>query len=184
MSLELCLYPDPVLESSCRKVKDPTSHEELITHMRKIMYDRDGVGLAAPQVGETLALFILRTDFEERKDEVFMNPKIHSVRDREILEEGCLSFPNIRVDIERGTRVEFQAITPQGEKVERTMTGIQAQCVQHEMDHLQGETLVDRCDLSQKMAINDDLQLLKEGGIPDPPDEEPLRPSPGDSTDN
>lgn len=176
MSLDLCLFPDPILGETCEPVEDPAQHESLIDRMSTIMHDRDGVGIAAPQLGTPLEIFVICVDFEEPTDEVFINPEIISVDEYETLEEGCLSFPNIRVDLERGLQVEVEATRPSGERVKRSLEGIQAQCVQHEMDHLQGKTLLDRCDLTQKMEINDKIQMLKNGKIPDPPEDSSVHP--------
>ncbi len=168
MSRQLQLYPNEILNEPCETVNDPSNWHELREAMVEVLYDNDGIGLAAPQVGEPVQLFLLRLDPEKRLHEAYFNPEIHSVEEEETLTEGCLSFPNIEVDVERGMTVTFSALTPAGESVHRTLNGLQAQCVQHEVDHLRGETLLDRCDLSQKMEINERLTMLKEGKIPPP----------------
>lgn len=168
MSRELVLYPDEGLNEACDPVDDPSEWDELRERMVDVLYERNGIGLAAPQVGESIQLFLLRLDVEKRLHEAYFNPEITSVRETETLNEGCLSFPNIEVEIDRGTEVTFEALTPTGERVERTVSGIQAQCVQHEVDHLHGRTLLDRCDLSQKIAVQDRLKMLENGEIPPP----------------
>lgn len=168
MSRELVLYPSDGLEQKCEPVSDPTEWDDLRERMAEVLYDRNGIGLAAPQVGESIQLFLLRLDPDQRLHEAYFNPEILEVRDRETLTEGCLSFPNIEVGLERGTEVTFEALTPTNERVERTVTGLQAQCVQHEVDHLRGKTLLDRCSLTQKMEIQDRLEMLEDGEIPPP----------------
>lgn len=168
MSRELVLYPNEELNEECDPVEDPSDWDDLRDRMVDLLYEKNGIGLAAPQVGESIQLFLLRLDVEKRLHEAYFNPEITSVQREETLKEGCLSFPNIEVEIERGTEVTFEALTPTGERVERSVSGIQAQCAQHEVDHLHGRTLLDHCDLSQKMAVQDRLRMIENGEIPPP----------------
>lgn len=176
MDHELVLYPGDVLSEECELVENPGDWDELISDMEEVLYDRNGIGLAAPQVGETLQLFLLRLDAEKRLHEAYFNPNILELETEDTLVEGCLSFPNIEVEIERATWVRFEATTPTGKDVERTVEGLQAQCVQHEIDHLHGKTLLDRCDLSQKMAIQEKLKMLENGEIPPVEEDNKIRP--------
>jgi peptide deformylase len=171
MSRELTLYPDDVLNTPCEEVTDPSEWDQLREDMVDLLYEKNGIGLAAPQVGESIQLFLLRLDPDKQLHEAYFNPVIESIEQKETLTEGCLSFPNVEVQIDRGLSVTFTALTPAGDSVERTVSGIQAQCVQHEVDHLKGKTLLDRCDLSQKMKINDRLSMLEDGEIPPPIEE-------------
>lgn len=170
MSDELVLYPSDTLKETCEKVEDPAQWDQLRERMVEKLYEKNGIGLAAPQVGELIQLFLLRLDPEKRLHEAYFNPEIVSVDQTKTLTEGCLSFPNIEVEVERGMEVVFEAVTPTGEEVSREVNGLQAQCVQHEVDHLQGKTLLDRCDLTQKMTIKDKLKTLENGEIPPPPE--------------
>lgn len=151
-------YPDPVLKEQCDPVEDPRHWSGLIDDMEEILYEEKGVGLAASQVGESVQIFLLCLDLEERVHETYINPEIHEVRHTDTVSEGCLSFPGVTVDIERGREVHFSALTPGGKQIERTLDGLQAQCVQHEFDHLQGKSLVDHCNLTQKMEIDEALK--------------------------
>lgn len=166
MDHDLKLYPDDVLENECDPVDDPGRWDDLIDDMETVLYDHNGIGLAAPQVGETIQLFLLRLDADKHLHEAYFNPEILELETEETLTEGCLSFPNIEIEVDRATRVTFEAVTPAGKDVERTVEGLQAQCVQHEIDHLNGRTLIDRCNLSQKMEIQDKLKMLENGEIP------------------
>jgi peptide deformylase len=163
MEKELVYYPDPVLKEACDPVEDPDRWSDLIERMETLLYEHRGIGLAAPQIGESVQIFLLRLDPEEKVHETYINPEIHETRNPETIPEGCLSFPDVTVEIERGTTVNFSATTPGGKEVERTLEGLQAQCVQHEVDHLRGRTLVDHCDLSQKMEID---RALKQNETP------------------
>lgn len=161
MSRELVYYPDPILKDGCDPVEKPGEWSELIDDMEEVLYENNGVGLAAPQVGEAVQIFLLRLDIEEQVHETYINPEIQSIGNRETVSEGCLSFPDITVEIERGLSVNFTALTPGGKEIERSLEGLQAQCVQHEVDHLHGNSLIDHCDLTQKMEID---EALKESG--------------------
>lgn len=172
MDRELILYPSSNLEITCEKVTDPSEWDDLRELMAQLLYEKNGIGLAAPQLGESIQLFLLRLHPDRRLHEAYFNPEIKSIIESEPVIEGCLSFPNIEVEIERPTHLTFSALTPGGEKVERTVKGLQAQCVQHEIDHLRGKTLLDHCDLAQKIQIQEKLKMLEEGKIPPPPDEE------------
>lgn len=167
-SRRLVLFPSEGLNEECEPVSDPSEWDDLRDRMAEVLYEKNGIGLAAPQVGESIQLFLLRLDPEKRLHEAYFNPEILDVQNNESLTEGCLSFPNIEIKVDRGTEVTFEALTPAGESVERTVTGLQAQCVQHEVDHLHGRTLLDRCSLTQKMEIQDRLEMLENGDIPPP----------------
>ncbi len=167
MESELVLYPDELLEQAAPPVEDPAEWKDLIERMKGSLRRLEGIGLAAPQVGTSIRIFVMTLDPENDLHEAYLNPEIVSVRGEETVTEGCLSFPDITVEITRGREVDFRALTPGGESVERTVEGLQAQCVQHEVDHLQGKTLLDHCGLQQKLEINDVLQKQSRGTHPD-----------------
>lgn len=179
MANDLQLYPQEILEKTCRTVDNPGDWDDLIDDMEEVLYENNGIGLAAPQVGETIQLFLLRLDADKRLHEAYFNPEIINTEQEETLTEGCLSFPNIEVEVNRATRVEFAGTTPAGKRVERTVEGLQAQCVQHEVDHLKGRTLLDNCGLSQKMEIQDKLKMLENGEIPPVEEDNQIRPHSG-----
>lgn len=158
MTRSLRYYPDPVLTEPCEPVEDPAAHDDLVEAMVNVLYGEDGVGLAAPQVGVSRQLFLLCLDPEKQWHEVYINPSIHEVEDERPVEEGCLSFPDVTVEVERGSQVSFSAVTPSGREIQRTVEGLQAHCVQHEVDHLRGRTLIDYCDLQEKMALDETLR--------------------------
>jgi len=158
MSRELLYYPDDHLKQECEAIEDPGEWKDLIEEMAPILYEHNGVGLAAPQVGVPIQLFLLRLDFEENIHEAYLNPEILDVSNRDVVDEACLSYPGVSVEIERGQQVYFRALTPSGKEIERSFDGLLAQCVQHETDHLHGRSLIDHCDLGEKMEINRVIQ--------------------------
>jgi len=158
MDGELRYYPDPVLCEPSDPVEDPGAHGDLIDAMIDVLYRHGGVGLAAPQVGVSRRIFLLCLDREKRLHEAYVNPSIEEIEEENPVEEGCLSFPDVSVEIVRGARVSFTATTPGGRAIERTLEGLQAHCVQHEVDHLEGKTLLDHCNLQQKLAVDEALE--------------------------
>lgn len=167
---ELCIYPDEVLKKKCQPVESPEKWQKLITEMKKIMVDHEGVGLAAPQVGEPIRLFLMDEAHQpeapdqpvERKIKAYFNPEIVEIKDKGEISEACLSFPGITVEIERGRVVCFRALNSEGEEVQKTVKGLQAQCVQHESEHLDGVTLADHASLSEKLEMQEKLEKYRE----------------------
>lgn len=138
---------DPVLRASSRKVKDFAALTELISDMHETLAETEnGIGLAAPQVGENIRLFVISPDFtEETKGHlVFINPEITQVS-RKVTEEeeGCLSLPETWGIVARPSKVTIKAQDENGEKFKVTGKGLLARLFQHEVDHLQGTLFID-----------------------------------------
>jgi peptide deformylase len=162
MAAKLCYYPDPVLKKKCREVETGSDYKDLIKEMEKVLIEEEGVGLAAPQVGVDIQLFLMRMDESGELYEVFFNPEIIETADYEMVSESCLSFPGVSIEVKRARRVKFRARVPSGEVVEKSVTDLLAQCAQHEIEHLGGITLFDNASLSEKMDINKKLKEFKE----------------------
>ncbi len=166
---KLKIYPDEVLKKKCRPVKKPGKWHDLISEMKKVMVENQGVGLAAPQVGETISLFLMdeaREGGESKpasKQDIsaYFNPEILNIREKREISEACLSFPDISIEIERGRVLAFRALNRAGEEVEKTVTGLQAQCVKHESEHLRGVTLADHASLQEKMEMQKKLKAYR-----------------------
>ena len=150
MILEVLHFPDPHL----REVAEPVSKDEVTDELRQLaadmaetMYDEPGIGLAATQVGVAKRLIVMDVDWseEDRNPRVLLNPKIVETEGRVISEqEGCLSVPDYKADVERHQRVQVRARTLEWEEVEFEATGLEAFCFQHEIDHLDGTLFIDR----------------------------------------
>lgn len=152
---KLLTYPAEPLKKESRPVEEPADWGGLVEEMKQIISENNGVGLAAPQVGENIRLFLMRkTKEEETIYEVYFNPRIIEKREPEKMEESCLSFPEVTVEVERAREVTFEALAPSGETISETVEDLQAQCVQHEIDHLDGVTLLDYCSLGEKIEID------------------------------
>ena len=110
--------------------------------------DLEGVGLAAPQVGVSIRMFIAQTG---NGPGVFINPKILKKSGRETAEEGCLSLPGIWLKVKRAKELDLEAIDINGKKIKTKAEGIFARILQHEIDHLNGILIIDKVTLWQKL---------------------------------
>lgn len=161
---ELVKYPDPVLRARARDVATvDASIRELAEEMLRIMREEDGVGLAAPQVGESLRIFVTAAQEEESSPErVYINPTILSFEGAlEASEEGCLSLPGIRGSIRRPPTVTLRATGVDGEPFTVTSSRLLARCWQHEIDHLDGVLIIDRMSAIDRLASRKPLRQLE-----------------------
>ncbi|MGE4553749.1 MAG: peptide deformylase [Desulfovibrionaceae bacterium] len=146
MLLDILTYPDPTLAQKCRAVEAITPElAELAENMVETMYIKDGVGLAAPQVGRDERLIVLdRTGPKERKElYVLFNPEIVEREGETSYEEGCLSCPGLTAKTQRSERVTVTGLDREGQAVTVQAEGLLAIILQHEIDHLDGVTIVD-----------------------------------------
>ena len=146
--LDIVTLPDPIL----RVVSTPVERVDddlrrLIDDMFETMYAAPGVGLAAVQVGVPRRLLVLDVGGKEPEDRdplVMINPEIVRLADgRRIYDEGCLSIPDVKVDIERPDGVTVRFLDRDGRQQERAAEGLLATAVQHEIDHLDGRLIID-----------------------------------------
>lgn len=144
-------YPDARLRE---KSRDITVFDDelrtLISDMAETMYDANGAGLAAIQVGAPLRMFIIEGgvagDGETAPPRVFINPEIVELSEEsQTGDEGCLSFPGIYVPVKRGMRVRVRALDVEGKPFEISGEALFARAMQHENDHLIGRLLIDQC---------------------------------------
>lgn len=136
--LPISLYPEPVLKKKAVKIPNPKDPEirELILDMLETMEENGGVGLAANQVGRSLMLAVIKVD---GKTYILVNPVIKSKSWKKIIEEeGCLSFPGLRLPILRHQKVRVKAQNRQGTIYELKAEGLLSRVLQHEIDHLDG----------------------------------------------
>ena len=145
--LPIITLPDPILRtksSALEQVDDAT--RRLIDDMLETMYDAPGVGLAAIQVAVPKRLLVcdVSDKDDERRPLALINPEIVRLGDKtRVYEEGCLSIPDVMVDIERPTSVKVRYIDRDGKPQELDADGLLATVIQHEMDHLDGKLIID-----------------------------------------
>lgn len=142
-------FPDKRLLTRSAEI-DTISDEirRLAADMCEVMYDEPGIGLAAPQVGEPMRLIVLDTDWTEEGAErsplVLVNPELSEHEGKLVWKEGCLSVPDFEAEVERAERVLLRALDLDSKQVELRAEGLQAVCLQHEVDHLDGILFIDR----------------------------------------
>lgn len=142
---------NPVLRKKAEAVKDPTSSEikRLVKDMIIAMKKANGIGLAAPQIGHSLRIFISNV---EEKIYVFINPEIKDIStDKVPFEEGCLSVVNIWGPVVRPKKLTIKALDENGKPVKIRAKGLLARVIQHEIDHLNGTLFIDKAEKSRKI---------------------------------
>ncbi len=169
MSLRVLQFPDPRLREKAEPVarEDVTDElRELAENMTETMYDEPGIGLAATQVGVAKRLIVMDLDWVEgeREPRMLLNPEIVEREDRAISEqEGCLSVPDFKADVERDARVVVRARTLDWEEVTFDVTGLESYCFQHEIDHLDGILFIDHISrLKRDLFVRRRKKQLKE----------------------
>lgn len=147
MKLNICTWPDEVLAAKAETITEVTPElQELIDNMIETMYESDGVGLAAPQVGESIRLICVDQTGPKIRGElrVLINPEIIECDGEVESEEGCLSCPELNVKVKRKERVKVKGLDREGKEMCVETDGFLAIVLQHEIDHLNGVTLADR----------------------------------------
>lgn len=163
---KICIYGNPILRKKGESISldEISSYSCLVEDMFEIMYKTNGIGLAAHQVGEAKRLAVIDTtaNDEDGKKLVLFNPEIVSRSDEYVvMEEGCLSFPDILGDISRNKEVTVCFIDQNGKKQEQLFTGLLAVVAQHEIDHLNGVLFIDRMSPVKKILLKKKLANLK-----------------------
>lgn len=167
--LEIKKYPDPILRKKCEEVKEITKEIKVFgRNMVETMTESEGIGLAAPQVGElkrVIAVHPIRDISPEARVEtnpqIFINPKIiRKSKEAEINEEGCLSFPGLFLKIKRAKKVVVEALNQEGRRLQIKAEGLPARVFQHEIDHLDGILFIDKISFRQKFKIRKKLKEL------------------------
>ena len=161
--LRIILWPDPRL----RKISQPvlTFDENLaalVARMFELMREAHGVGLAAPQVGQNIRLFVTNPTGEEGDDHVYVNPTLSDGDGETEAEEGCLSLPGINAKILRSKSMKMRAQDVHGNWFEESSDDFPARVWQHEFDHLNGTLLMDRMGPLAKITSKKTLKELEE----------------------
>lgn len=160
--LSLRIYPDPVLRRKAVPVETVTpALKDLAKKMLEVMYREDGVGLAAPQVGLSIRMMVLNTTGEPSGEKVVLNPRIVAAEGRVDSEEGCLSFPGIRIRVPRDARVTLAYMDLDGASRRFDAEGLLSRAIQHEIDHLDGILFIDRLSPVGKSAVKAQLKELE-----------------------
>ncbi len=152
--LEVVLYPDERLATVCEPVaKVDAELNKFIDDMFETMYEHEGIGLAAPQVGVLNRVITIDIEGDKTNQVVLINPEILESEGETGIEEGCLSIPGHRALVPRKEKVKVKALNRQGEEVIYDADGLFAICIQHEIDHLNGVLFVDHISALKRQRI-------------------------------
>ncbi len=172
MTYEIKKYGQKILRQKASRVGEVTDEiRHLAEDMLETMYTNDGIGLAAEQVGRNEAIFVVdisaaKVDSAGDKDAlkmplVVIDPEIEEVSGQSAAKEGCLSFPEIFVEVTRAEAVTLAYTDLDGNRQRVELDGLLARAVQHEIDHLRGVLLVDKMSMVEKIAVSGRLKKLK-----------------------
>lgn len=150
--LKIEMLGSPILRQPAEEVVEVDDDlRVLIQDMFATMYDAEGIGLAAPQVGVSRRVIVVDINEEESKPFALINPRlVETSRLRDKADEGCLSIPGLSAAIERPAQVRVEGIDEQGQPVRIEADGMLARCLQHEIDHLDGILFIDRVSALQR----------------------------------
>lgn len=165
--LELYEYPEPILKQTAKKVEKVDDQlRRFLDDMLETMYEASGVGLAAPQVGVSKRIIVIDVGVEEDKNEpIFLiNPEIiWTSEEKACREEGCLSLPELRAEVERFAAVRVRYVDYYGNLQEIFGEGLLGVALQHEIDHLDGVLYIDRISRLKKQRMIKRLQKQRMG---------------------
>ena len=175
MLLPIYLYGHPVLRAETEEITpDYPELQKLIADMWETMYNSEGVGLAAPQIGRSIRLIVLdgsvlAEDFPECKDSkmVLINPELDIIEDMDPVSrpEGCLSIPGLSENVKRVEHVRLNWLDENFEEHEKEFTGFLSRIIQHEYDHLEGEVYTDHIAPIRKQLIKSKLNNIAKGKV-------------------
>lgn len=159
MIMDIKVYPDPVLRAGNEEVQAfDEDLKRFLKDMKETMYEKDGVGLAAPQVGVNRKIAVV--SFENR-EYVLINPKIVEAQGTQLGEEGCLSIPGIYEKVKRADRVVVEALDEDGEPVRIEAEGFLARAFSHEIDHLNGVLFIDHLSALKRSFVKKKLRQAR-----------------------
>ncbi|MEJ6980969.1 peptide deformylase [Pedobacter sp. P351] len=172
MKLPIIAYGDPVLRKKAIDItKDYPNLEELIDNMFETMYNASGVGIAAPQIGLSIRLFIIDLSDKEEPElkdfkKVFINAQIlNEEGEKWSFNEGCLSIPDIREDISRNQTLTISYYDENWNQHTETFSGFQARVIQHEYDHIEGKLFTDKLSPLRRAMLKSKLDSISRGAV-------------------
>jgi len=161
-TLEILSFPDARLRTVAKPVENfDSALQNLVRDMEETMYSENGIGLAATQVDVHQRVLVM--DVSETRDrlQVFVNPELIETSGKETCEEGCLSVPGIYAEVTRADSVKVRAQKLDGSFFETQLDGLDAVCLQHEMDHLKGVLFVDYLSPLKRQLVRKKLEKQK-----------------------
>jgi len=161
--LGLVEFPHPALRRPAKPLlRLDDAVREAVERMFEIMYEAEGIGLAANQVALPYRMFVVNCTGRQGQGEehVFINPVLSRPRGTAVQEEGCLSLPGVRMDVRRPERIVVEAWSLAGEPIKLDLDGLFARVVQHEFDHLEGRLFTDRLPEAAALEVRSQLEGL------------------------
>ncbi len=162
LPLEIIHYPHPTLRHRSKPLKRVDADlRKFVAEMFDLMYQHEGVGLAANQVDLPYRLFVANPEGDPNTRDaecVFINPVLSAGRGQATDEEGCLSIPGVRAPVTRNATIKVQAYDLAGNEIVAEADGLMARILQHETDHLDGTLFIDRLGPAQVLALRDQLE--------------------------
>jgi len=156
--MRILKYGNPILRKKAEVIeKFDSSLSLLAEEMVKTMQNNAGIGLAANQIGEPIRMFVAKLN---EKIYTAINPQVLPLSGTIIAEEGCLSIPEVWLDIERYEKVKLKAQDLKGKMFELELEGVDARVVQHELDHLNGILIIDRIPVEKRKEIDVKLKMI------------------------
>jgi peptide deformylase len=175
MIYPIIAYGDPVLKQVAKSIEKDgsTDLKKLAADMYDTMYQAKGVGLAAPQIGLSLRIFVVDAEHLDEDDpklkgfrKVFVNPQVVEEKGESwAFEEGCLSIPGIRGDVERPETITLHYFDTDWNEYTETFEGLAARVVQHEYDHLEGKMFIEYLTPMKKRVIKNKLSDIAKGDV-------------------
>ena len=174
MVYPIVVYGDPILRKRAKEIKKGLLDvPSFIQDMFDTMYAAHGIGLAAPQIGRSIRLFVVDgTTLEEEEEDmkgfkkVFINPALLDEEgDEWEFEEGCLSIPNIRENVSRPEQIRIQYFDENWKQIDEVYTGLKARIIQHEYDHLNGKMFIDYLSPLKKRMLKRKLTDISKGDV-------------------
>ncbi|HPE29335.1 MAG TPA: peptide deformylase [Candidatus Mcinerneyibacteriales bacterium] len=162
---KIVYYGDKRLVSDNKDVQEiDDGIRKIVKKMIKTMFKRNGIGLAAPQVGINKRIVVIDTSFGEDRDHilVLINPQITQTgQETVVMEEGCLSFPELYIPVERARSISVKAVSLTGESLQFEATDYFARVIQHEVDHVNGVLMIDRVSPEKRIEVSGELAEIK-----------------------
>jgi len=172
MIYPIVMYGDPVLRKKAKDIEKGEDIKELVNDMFETMHGAHGIGLAAPQIGKSVRLFVVDgTTLEDEPDlkdfkKAFVNPIILKEEGEPwAFEEGCLSIPNIREEVDRPEKLRIKYFDENWNAFEEDFNGMKARIIQHEYDHIEGKLFIDYLSPLKKRTLKGKLNNISKGDV-------------------
>ena len=161
--LEVVHYGNPILKKKCSSVSDFSKLSDFIDDMFDTMWEEEGLGLAANQVGVDMNLFVIDISHTDDNEfpRIFINGEIISSKGECVFSEGCLSIPQVALDVTRPEKITFKYQDINEKWYEEEFKGLLARAIQHEIDHLNGVLIIDLVSEIQKASVSQKVKKIK-----------------------